>query len=152
MAGHSKFTRLAERRALQAASGALRRFHDDFATSRKADSDWTPRQVVGSHRDALGDAVRVLTPIISDRVRAGVAYDNECKAEAYPYNGPGQLHPSQRIGEPPLPSRGAAGELETFKSAVSDVLATSPDSETARRRVQALLATEATRLSIFRKR
>lgn len=149
---HDKFGRLTQRRALQAASGALRRFRDDFTTSHKGEG-WTPRSIIAEHRDALADAAAVLGPIIADRVRTEVQLDAAEKAEAAVAAKAERVSyssaPGARIGEAPSLSTVDSDEtLESFKAEVADVLASSPDSGTARRRVQALLAVEASRLAL----
>jgi hypothetical protein len=142
MAGHSKFTRLQERNNLKAGLAALHRYQDR-GWSRKADSglpDFDRQQHREQDRADLAEAVKTLTPVVEARLRDAVAYDNECKAiEA-------DAAKAGAVRRGVARSTTAPDSLEVFKAQVSDVLATSPDSETARRRVQALLATEATRL------
>jgi hypothetical protein len=148
---HDKFGRLTQRRALQAASGALRAFRDDLTTSHKG-MGWTPRAVVNAHRDELATVCEELGPIVEQRLAREVALDaldRAEKAEAAVRPAYGNT-PGARIGGPAVPARGPAAELDSFKSEVDGILATSPDSETARRRVQQLLAIEATRLSFRR--
>ncbi len=143
--------RMADRRAVQAAQGPLRRVGAALGESRKG--TWTPRQVIREHRDEVQAAIDEIAPIFEGRLSDAVAYDRECAeiAKAAAARPAYSNAPGARIGESVAPRHDAAGELESFKAEVQDVLATSPDSETARRRVQQLLATEATRLSLFRK-
>lgn len=141
---------------LRTAQAALSRFQNR-AWARKSDGvpDFDRQQQRRQDRADLKVAVEILEPIIGEHLKACVQADREAeeakseiaKTAARPAysNAPGA-----RIGESPQ-AHNEAASLESFKAAVGDVLATSPDTETARRRVQALLATEATRLSIFRK-
>jgi hypothetical protein len=126
---------------LRTAAAALNRYQNR-AWSRKADNlpDFDRQQQREQDRRDLKTAVEILEPIIGDRIRAEVALDRQETAEKAD---------AAKVASRRAPGT-AADPLEVFKAAVSDVLGTSPDSDTARRRVQQLLAIEATRLSFRR--
>ena len=119
---------------LRTAQAALSRFQTR-AWSRKADNlpDFDRQQQRRQDRADLQAVVENLGPIVEARVEEAAKYDNECKAIA---------------SEAARPRAAESDGLPAFKVAVADVLATSPDHGTAQRRIQALLATEATRLAL----
>jgi hypothetical protein len=126
---------------LRTAAAALNRYQSR-GWARKSDNlpDFDRQQQREQDRRDLKTAVEILEPIIGERIRAEVALDRQETAEKAD---------AAKVASRRAPAT-AADPLEVFKAAVSDVLGTSPDSETARRRVQQLLAIEATRLSFRR--
>ncbi len=132
---HNKVGRLILRRQLQAAGGVLARFRDDLTTSRKA-VGWSPRAVINEHRDALAQVVEEIEPIVAERLKAEVAYDREAEAvKAAAAGGHGIFAQVSNT----------SCEVEAFKAEVRSAIESAPDSDTARRRVAMLVATEQTR-------
>jgi hypothetical protein len=143
---------MADRRALQAASATLGRFSNDFRTSRKGDG-WSPREIINQHRDALAQVCEEIGPILEARLVAEVALDRAEKAEAFAYNGPGQLPPAQRIGEGGLRTSDTAqataavdavarqrAELAAIEEETRLAVVLAPDAERARQAVGKILA------------
>ncbi len=158
---HNKVGRVLQRRQLQAASGALGRFSDDLRQSHKA-AGWSPRAAVNAHRDGLALALAAIQPVIEQRVAEAVKYDAECKADAFPYRGPGQLPPTRPIvsgglrpqdtGQVRQVADATAEErrlLAEFEAEVKNIYMTNPGNpEAAQRGVTRARATFATKLAL----
>ncbi len=163
---HSQFTRQIARQNAKAALGRMR------FDARKADTPFNGRRWWNQHvadiaavadADAAAGAAimqAVPDPAVGERDPGPLEYvlnaaerqladepDAE-KSEGHGiYRGPGQLAPTARISPAAMQP-----EAERFRSEVQDVLASSPDSTTAERRVRQTVAVEATRLALRGKR
>ena len=144
-----------QRQHLQSATSALKRFHADLREARKG-AGWSPREVIAAHREEIAEALAVIEPHVGARVAIETGLDAVEKAEAshpFPYNGPGQLPPTQPItsgGLRPQDTGQATAAVDAVARQRAELAAVeeetrlavtlAPDAEAARKAVAAILA------------